>query len=134
MDVYAVIEGIVVTLVPIVTALTCALIASAGFWAFIQKRDDQRDAKTKLLLGLAHDRIVDQGLKYIERGWIAKDEYHDLNKYLYGPYSTFGGNGLAEKIMAEVAELPIHGRAMVMDVDYLKGHNNERNPTARRDY
>lgn len=115
----------------VVTALICALAASAGFWAFIQKKDDQRDAKTKLLLGLAHDRIVDQGLKYIERGWIAKDEYHDLNKYLYGPYSTFGGNGLAEKIMAEVAELPIHGRAMVMDVDYMKGHSNERTPAAR---
>lgn len=119
--------------VQVVTALICALAASAGFWAFIQKKDDQRDAKTKLLLGLAHDRIVDQGLKYIERGWIAKDEYHDLNKYLYGPYSTFGGNGLAEKIMAEVAELPIHGRAMVMDIDYMKGHHNERNPAARRD-
>mgnify|MGYP000073393412 FL=1 len=119
--------------VQMVTALICALAASAGFWAFVQKKDNQRDAKTTLLLGLAHDRIVDQGLKYIERGWIAKDEYHDLNKYLYGPYSTFGGNGLAEKIMAEVAELPIHGRAMVMDVDYMKGHSNERNPAARRD-
>lgn len=119
--------------VQVVTALICALAASAGFWAFIQKKDDQRDAKTKLLLGLAHDRIVDQGLKYIERGWIAKDEYHDLNKYLYGPYSTFGGNGLAEKIMAEVAELPIHGRAMAMDIDYMKGPHNERNPAARRD-
>ena len=127
------IGAILVGITQVVTALICALAASAGFWAFIQKKDDQRDAKTKLLLGLAHDRIVDQGLKYIERGWIAKDEYHDLNKYLYGPYSTFGGNGLAEKIMAEVAELPIHGRAMVMDVDYMKGYSNERNPAARRD-
>ena len=100
-------EGMIATLVQVVTTLVCAFVASAGFWGYISKKDTQRDAKTQLLLGLAHDRIVETGIKYIERGFVTKDEYHDFVKYLYAPYSTFGGNGLAEKVMAEVSELPI---------------------------
>lgn len=42
------------------------------------------------------------------RGYITIDEYEDLQKYLYSPYLTFGGNGMAEKVMKEVQELPIH--------------------------
>ena len=48
------------------------------------------------------------GTAYLSRGYITIDEYEDLQKYLYIPYSTFGGNGMAEKVMYEVQELPIH--------------------------
>jgi hypothetical protein len=86
-----------------------ALIASGGFWAFLQRRDTRRNANTQLLLGLAHDRIIHLGMSYIERGSITKDEYEDLEKYLWSPYSAFGGNGLAEKVMTEVKLLPMSG-------------------------
>jgi len=46
-------------------------------------------------------------MTYLDRGYILKDEYDDLVKYLYKPYSAFGGNGLAEKVFEEVKELPI---------------------------
>jgi hypothetical protein len=58
-------------------------------------------------MGLAHDRIIFLGSKYIDRGWITKDEYEDLNTYLYEPYSQFGGNGLAKKVMLDVEKLPM---------------------------
>ena len=48
------------------------------------------------------------GTAYLSRGYITIDEYEDLQKYLYSPYSSFGGNGMAEKVMKEVQELPIH--------------------------
>lgn len=83
--------------------------ASSGFWAYLQRRDTQKSATTQLLLGLAHDRIIFLGMKYLDRGWITKDEYEDFIKYLWNPYATFGGNGLAEKIMADVQKLPIRG-------------------------
>lgn len=60
-----------------------------------------------LLVGLAHDRIVHVGRGYIRRGWITFDEYEDFMKYLYDPYSKFGGNGLAEKVAEGVRALPI---------------------------
>jgi hypothetical protein len=84
--------------------------ASSGIWAFISKRDDRRSATTQLLLGLAHDRIIYLGMSYIERGWLTKDEYEDFDKYLWKPYSHFGGNGLAEKVMNDVQKLPIYAR------------------------
>lgn len=85
--------------------------ASSGFWAYLQKRDTQKSATTQLLLGLAHDRIIFLGMKYLDRGWITKDEYEDFIKYLWNPYSSFGGNGLAEKIMADVQKLNIRSDA-----------------------
>lgn len=95
----------VVSVVTIVTSL----VGSSGLWAYLQRRDTRKDATTQLLLGIAHDRIIFLGMSYIDKGWISKDEYDDLMKYLYEPYTHFGGNGLAEKIMNEVKQLPIRG-------------------------
>lgn len=94
----------------IVTILVTVL-TSSTFWAFLQKQADKKDIKTKMLIGLGHDRIVYLGMKYIERGWITKDEYENLNDYLYEPYKTMGGNGSAERIMQEVNKLPIKSEA-----------------------
>ena len=85
-----------------------AVLASSGFWAYMQKRRDAKDVKTKVLIGLAHDRIIELGMKYIERGWITRDEYENLNDYLYAPYKEMGGNGSAERVMTDVRKLPIH--------------------------
>lgn len=85
-----------------------SVVASSGFWAWIQKYDNRKGATTRLLLGLAHDRIIYLGMEYLERGWLTKDEYEDFMKYLYKPYSQFGGNGLAEKVVDDVKKLPIY--------------------------
>lgn len=90
----------------IITVLTSSGFTSALF-AFLQKIADKKDIKTRMLIGLGHDRIVYLGMKYIERGWITKDEYENLHDYLYSPYKTMGGNGSAERIMKEVDKLPI---------------------------
>lgn len=84
-----------------------SVVASSGFWAWLQRRDTLKGATTQLLLGLAHDRIIYLGMSYLDRGWLTKDEYEDFMKYLVTPYSTFGGNGLAEKVVADVKKLPI---------------------------
>lgn len=71
------------------------------------KRMDKKDAKTELLIGIAHDRIVFLGMSYINRGWITQDEYENLYTYLYQPYLKNGGNGSAQRVMKEVDRLPI---------------------------
>lgn len=91
----------------ILTIFTSVL-ASSGLWAFLQKMYDSKDAKTKLLLGLAHDRIIYLGMSYIERGYITQDEYENLNDYLYIPYEKAKGNGSAKKVMESVRKLPLH--------------------------
>ena len=85
-----------------------AVLASSGFWAFLQHRSDKKDAKTEMIIGLGHDRIVALGMEYIERGYITQDEYENLHVYLYKPYEKLGGNGSAKRIMNEVNRLPIH--------------------------
>lgn len=83
-----------------------SVLASSGFWAYIQSRRDKKDAKTQMILGLGHDRIMSQGVNYIKRGWITPDEYENLHDYLFEPYQKMGGNGSAKKIMEEVKKLP----------------------------
>jgi hypothetical protein len=86
----------------LVTVLSCG-----GFWTYIQSRKDKKSAKTQMILGLGHDRVIMQGTVYIKRGWITPDEYENLHDYLYIPYQKMGGNGTAKKIMEEVKKLPI---------------------------
>lgn len=83
-----------------------SVLASSGFWAFIQSRRDKKDAKTQLILGLAHDRIMYLCMSYIKRGYITPDEYENLYEYLYKPYEKMGGNGSAKRLMEEVKHLP----------------------------
>lgn len=101
------------TWLQMMVTVVCAVIASSGFWAFIQKRNEKADAKTQMLLGLGHDRIVHLGMVYLTRvgddgkPYITQDEYENLIDYLYKPYKEMGGNGSAERIIDEIKKLPI---------------------------
>lgn len=104
-----------------------SVIASSGFWAYIQKKDQTKTAIARLLRGLAYDKIMTLGMAYIQRGWITKDEYEEFRKYLYEPYRDFGGNGVAERIMTEVSNLPLksHNRyfAIVNEQESRENYN-----------
>lgn len=87
--------------------VVCSVIASSGFWAYLQKNLEKKDVKAEMLVGLGHDRIMFLGMLYIERGYITRDEYENLHDYLYVPYKKMGGNGSASRVMEEVGKLPI---------------------------
>lgn len=84
-----------------------SVICSSGFWAYLTYKHEKKDLKTRMLIGLGHDRIIFLGMSYIERGYITKDEYENLVDYLYEPYSQMGGNGSAERVIKEVQKLEI---------------------------
>lgn len=92
------------------------ILASSGLWAILSKALEKKSTESKMLLGLAHDRIIFIGMKYIERGWITKDEYENLHDYLYVPYKKMGGNGSAERVMLEVNKLPLKTAADMKEV------------------
>ncbi len=94
--------------VQIAVPLVAAVLTSSGLWAVIARRADKGDAQRKMLVGLAHDRIVHLGMAYVDRGYITQDEYENLNDYLYAPYEKMGGNGSAKRVMEEVRRLPMH--------------------------
>lgn len=89
------------------TALV-SILASSGFWAWINAKREMKGARTKLLIGLAHDRILQSGNYYLKRGWISSDEFEDLHKYMYEPYKELGGDGMAERVMDKLKALPSH--------------------------
>lgn len=81
--------------------------ASSGLWAFLLHRDKAKSATTRLLMGIAYEHITTFGVSYINRGWVSKDEYEELQKYFYEPYKALGGNGFAERVMVGVGKLPL---------------------------
>ena len=89
-------------------AVLGSALASSGLWALVGRRADKDDAERKMLVGLAHDRIVHLGMAYVERGYITQDEYENLRVYLYEPYEKMRGNGSARRLMLEVDKLPEH--------------------------
>lgn len=95
------------TWVDVLVTVFVTVLASNGFWALLQKKFDRNSTEKKLLVGLAHDRIIYVGKGFIARGWITYDEYEDFVKYLYTPYAEYGGNGAAERISDEVKKLPL---------------------------
>ena len=95
------------TVIIAVISAVAAVFASQGFWGFVTRKHEREKAEQKLLMGLAHDRIINLSAKYIHRGYITHEEYDDLNNYLYKPYKEKGGNGTADKMLAEVDKLPL---------------------------
>lgn len=83
-----------------------SVLGSGGLWAFLQNRDTKRSATGKLMMGIAYEHITTYGIGYINRGYITKDEYEELEKYFFKPYKELGGNGVAERVMNEVSRLP----------------------------
>jgi hypothetical protein len=90
----------------IVTAIT-AIVASSGFWVFINRKRNAGSLTRELLIGLAHDRIVTLSLEYIYRGWITQEEHENLCVFLYSPYHLMGENGSVLRLMDDVNKLPI---------------------------
>jgi len=83
------------------------IFGSNGIWILLLRRIDKRDDRTKLLLGLCHDRIYHLSLRYIHRGWVTIDELTNLQKYLTEPYFRIGGNGVVKRIVDDVFKLDI---------------------------
>ena len=92
---------------PTVGAIVVAAFGSTGLWQLIQRKLDKKDVRTRMLLGLGHDRIINLCMKYIDRGYITRSEFENLYKYLYKPYEDMGGNGTAKRLMEEVRKLPV---------------------------
>lgn len=106
----------------VVSVLT-AVLASGGLWSFLSKKqeihfeelerkrkeeaeaEEKNDVKTKLLVGLAHDRLIYLTNKYIKEGWINSEDYENLT-YMYEPYIQGGGNGTVKRNMEKVEKLP----------------------------
>ncbi len=94
--------------IELIVTVVCSVLASSGFWAVVQHFLSKNSNSDKLLLGIAHDRIMWLSRSYIKRGYITPDEYENLIKYLYEPYIKSGGNGTVKHMVEDnIKHLPI---------------------------
>lgn len=113
--------------VRVITIIAGAVLGSGGLWAFLQNRDTRRSASTRLMMGLAYAELVRRGQEYMDRGYVTQDEFEDYQKYFYTPYKALGGNGVAERYMTGVAQLPIRSNYAFRVVQ----SNQENSPDVR---
>ena len=83
-----------------------ALLGGSGIWAWAKAKSERIDAEDKLLLQVAKNQLVNQGHKYLKRGYITMDEYEEYESE-FKVYEALGGNGLARRVFKQVDELPI---------------------------
>ncbi len=121
-----------VFLVTQIVTVLCAVLASSGLWSFLDKKDskkqdrsEQRELGNKLLVGMAHDRMMFLGAKYLERGYITQDEYENFHDFLYEPYHKMGMNGSGTHMMERVDRLPIYSIEQVISLDKEKENGND---------
>lgn len=127
-------EDIYVNWLQVALVAAGSVVASSGFWAYVMRKTDRKDAATRLMMGLAYIEIVTLGANYIQRGSITREEYEDLRHYFYDPYIELGGNGVAARIMKAVEELPVTSRryAEMAEVRTREGeHINNARVVAR---
>lgn len=83
-----------------------ALLGGSGVWAWAKAKNERNDTEDRLLLQVAKNQLVDQGRKYLKRGYITMDEYEEY-EIEFKVYESLGGNGLARRIFKQVDDLPI---------------------------
>ena len=87
--------------------LLSALFGAPGLWALVENKANRGDTESDLLRILVRDRIIEDGERYLERGYILSGEYADFYEELYKPYKEMGGNGLAQHIFERIEKLPM---------------------------
>ena len=87
--------------------LMSALLGGSGLWAFAKAKLDRNSTEDELLLVLVRAKIIEEGERYLERGYILSGEYADFYEELYKPYVNLGGNGLAQHIFERIEKLPM---------------------------
>ena len=108
------------TILITILAAVGSMFASTGFWSYITWKREKKDTDKRLLLGLAHDRLINLCAKYIHRGYITHEEYDDLVNYLYKPYKDRGGNGTVDKFMKQVDTLEVKAVSGMSDMQSYK--------------
>lgn len=101
--------------------ILCSILGSSGVWGFIQYWMNRHNSDRDLLVGIAHVRITELAMKYLDRGYILKSEYDELYRYLYEPYRRAGGNGTCAELMERVMnELKIYSSPSQIPKELLK--------------
>ena len=103
-----------------------SIMGSTGLWLLLSKIFDRRSAQTRLIAGMARDRIIFLGSSYMRRGSITRDEYEDYIHYFVDPYFKIGGNGMAERVVEDVKKLPVMYRRPTTEELMTPGGNNDQ--------
>ena len=93
----------------VILALVAAIFGSTGLWTLInniyQSRKEKKSVEREALLGLLHESLAEKCEAYIAAGSISRQDFEDLEKYIYKPYRKLGGNGTGEVLFNKVSDL-----------------------------
>lgn len=97
-------------LVQTLVTIIVALIGSSGVWGVFHMLIQKKNTSSMLLMKVTQHVLIMESHRLLEQGYMTSDEYRNITKGLYEPYKLLGGNGLAEKMLNDIAKLPIRSR------------------------
>lgn len=94
----------------ILLTIVITVIASSGFWTFVNNRLTERkrkdSAEIKGIKALLYTQINHECHKVLSQGYVTQEQYDDI-LFLFTPYEGLNGNGRAKKLWDEVQKLPL---------------------------
>lgn len=94
----------------IIVTIVVTVIASSGFWTFLNARLSERNKKesweTKAIKAVLYKLIIDDCQKCLAQGYVTLEEYNDI-LFMYEPYVGLNGNGRCKKLWESVQKLPV---------------------------
>ena len=72
----------------------------------LQKKFREHEDLKEGLIAILHDRILQSGLYFIQKGEISISEFNNIEK-MYKAYHKLGGNGTGTEIFGRVEELEL---------------------------
>ena len=99
--------------------IIAAFAASSGLWALLlynkQRKDqvaDREQSDMQMIKdgvkGLLYLKILAEGERYIDRGYITVKEMDAFRTYIFVPYKELGGDGMADEVWESLTDLPRH--------------------------
>ena len=100
----------------LVATIVVSVFGSGGLWRFLDHRSERKSIQTKLLIGIAHDRIWYLCGHYIERGGVTQSEFDNIEA-IVTPYLKSGGNGTGKKLWLDLKKLPTITESAAREAD-----------------
>jgi hypothetical protein len=89
-----------------IITILAGILGSTGFWMLVQNQREKKSKERIAITAMLFMAVKMSCKSCLRRGWVSTEEIEDIEKYMFEPYKSMGGNGTAEMLMKKIKDLP----------------------------
>lgn len=89
-----------------IITILAGILGSTGFWMLVQNQREKKSKERMAIMAMLYMAVKMSCKSCLRRGWASTEEIEDIEKYMFEPYKSMGGNGTAELLMNKIQSLP----------------------------